>query len=244
MDVEVLPCIGYFPMPDLTDKAVIVIDVLRATSTVITALANGCRVVVPVCGIEEAREIKAGESGVLLGGERRAQRIDGFDLGNSPSDYSPEVVSGKKVVITTTNGTKAIQAAQEASKIWIASLLNADSVTEAVKLFLARHEEIRGLVIICAGTEERFDLPDTICAGMILAGLGSGFSINDLGLAARMMYNISRENIKETLKNSRHGQYMLSIGMECDIDFCALVNIYSVVPVYQHGQITIEKIDG
>lgn len=241
MNVEVLPSAESLYMPDLSDKAAIVIDVLRATSTMVTALANGCHAVIPVREVEEARDKQKREPGTLLGGERKARRITGFDLGNSPFDYTPEKVSGKKVIMTTTNGTKAIQSAVGARRIWIASFLNVDCIAQAIRTYVTVQDKVHGLVIICAGTEDRFDLPDTICAGMLIEKLGTGFVMNDLGYAAQMLYNIiPTKDLPKILKQSRHGMYMLSQGMERDIDYCASLNTCPIVPVYDYGEIIVK----
>lgn len=146
MRVEVLPSAGTPVLPYLEDKLVIVIDVLRATSTMVTALANGCQALIPVLTPEDALEKRMEIPGALLGGERRAMRIEGFDLGNSPFDYAPEKVGGKRVIMTTTNGTRAIRAAAEAKAVWMASFLNLESIVEAIYR-LKQKTLLEGIVI-------------------------------------------------------------------------------------------------
>lgn len=237
MLVEVLPSAGSPWIPPLTDKIAVVIDVFRATSTMVTALANGCQAIIPVLTTDEAIERRLNESGALLGGERKALRIEGFDLGNSPFDYSPEKVGGKKVIMTTTNGTRAIQAVAPAQKVWIASFLNIESIAHAIFRYLENHRDIRGIVIICAGSEDRFDIPDTLCAGMLIEVLGKKIQVNDLGQAAQMLYNIARVDLLGTLRKTEHGQLLLSLGFEKDVVYCATTNILPIVPILEDGEI-------
>lgn len=236
MRVEVLPSAGTTVLPYLEDKLVIVIDVLRATSTMVTALANGCQAVLPVLTPEEALAKRLEIPGALLGGERRALRIEGFDLGNSPFDYAPEKVGGKRVIMTTTNGTRAIRAAADAKAVWMGSFLNMESIVRAIYRMKQR-AAIQGIVIFCAGTEDRFDLPDTLCAGMLIDALGSDTQLNDLGEAARMLYQISKSNLLEVIEQSVHGQYLLSLGFENDVRYCSTANILPIIPVLVNGEV-------
>lgn len=237
MRVEVLPSAGTPVLPYLEDKLVIVIDVLRATSTMVTALANGCQALIPVLTPEEALEKRMEIPGALLGGERRAMRIEGFDLGNSPFDYAPEKVGGKRVIMTTTNGTRAIRAAAEAKAVWMASFLNLESVVEAIYR-LKQKVMLEGIVIFCAGTEDRFDLPDTLCAGMLIDALGPDHQLNDLGEAALRLYQISKHNLLETIEQSDHGRRLLELGFKKDVIYCSTANILPIVPVLVNGEVT------
>jgi len=238
--VEVLPSAGSPWIPPLTDKIAVVIDVFRATSTMVTALANGCQALIPVLTTEEAIERRINEPGSLLGGERKALRIEGFDLGNSPFDYTPEKVGGKKIIMTTTNGTRAIQAVAAARRVWVASFLNAESIVHAVFRYMEIHKDIKGLVIICAGSEDRFDIPDTLCAGMLIETLGQEITTNDLGRAAQMLYNIAKADLLRILKQTEHGQLLLSLGFERDVVYCSTANILPIVPILENGEIIWE----
>lgn len=237
MQVEVLPSAGSPWIPSLDGKIAVVIDVFRATSTMVTALANGCQAIIPVLTTEEAIERRFSEPGALLGGERKALKIEGFDLGNSPFDYLPEKVGGRKIIMTTTNGTRAIQAVAEARQVWIASFLNIESVVNSIFRYLEKNRDIKGIVIICAGSEDRFDIPDTLCAGMLIEKLGKGINLNDLGLAAEMLYNVNKDNILEMFKQTEHGQLLLSLGFEKDVVYCSATNILPIVPILENGEI-------
>jgi 2-phosphosulfolactate phosphatase len=236
MRIEVLPSAGTPVLPYLEDKLVIVIDVLRATSTMVTALANGCQALIPVLTPEEALEKRMEIPGALLGGERRATRIEGFDLGNSPFDYTPEIVGGKRVIMTTTNGTRAIRAAAEAKAVWMASFLNLESIVEAISQ-LKQRVLLEGIVIFCAGTEDRFDLPDTLCAGMLIDALGPDLQLNDLGEAARRLFHISEHNLLETIEQSDHGHRLLELGFKKDVMYCSTANILPIVPALVNGEV-------
>ncbi len=237
MQVEVLPNAGSPLLPYLEDKLVIVIDVLRATSTMVTALANGCQSIIPVLSPEDAMERRLTLPGSLLGGERNALPIEGFDLGNSPFDYVPEKVGGKRVIITTTNGTRAIRDASAAPKIWMASFLNMHSIVRAVLRQFENSDKLQGVVVFCAGTEERFDLPDTLCAGMLIDGLGAKATLNDLGEAARILYRSSESNLVDKISDSVHGKRLISLGFERDVVYCSTPNILPVIPVFEEGEV-------
>lgn len=237
MQVEVLPNAGSPLLPYLEDKLVIVIDVLRATSTMVTALANGCQSIVPVLSPEDAIERRLTLPGSLLGGECYVLPIEGFDLGNSPFDYVPEKVGGKKVIITTRNGTRAIQDASAAPKIWMASFLNMQSIVLAVLRQFENNDDLQGVVVFCAGTEERFDLPDTLCAGMLIDGLGTNVTLNDLGEAARMLYRSSENYLVDKIRDSVHGRKLISLGFERDVVYCSTPNVLPIIPVFEEGEI-------
>ena len=237
MQIEVLPNAGSPLLPYLEDKLVIVIDVLRATSTMVTALANGCQSIIPVLSPEDAIERRLTLPGALLGGERHVLPIEGFDLGNSPYDYVPEKVGGKKVIMTTTNGTRAIQDASAAPKIWMASFLNMQSIVLAVLRQFENNDKLQGIVIFCAGTEERFDLPDTLCAGMLIHELGENVTLNDLGGAARMLYRSSKNYLVDKIRDSVHGKKLISSGFERDVVYCSTLNILPIIPAFEEGEI-------
>jgi 2-phosphosulfolactate phosphatase len=203
----------------------------------VTALANGCQAIIPVLTTEEAIQRRVDEPGLLLGGERKALRIEGFDLGNSPFDYTPEKVGGKKVIMTTTNGTRAIRAVAESRQVWIASFLNVESIVHAIFRYLEKNQDIKGIVVICAGSEDRFDIPDTLCAGMLLDKLGKRIITNDLGRAAHMLYNIAKDNLLEMLKQTEHGRLLLSLGFEKDVVYCSSANILPIVPILENSEI-------
>lgn len=223
----------------LEGKTTVVFDILRATSTIVTALANGCREVVPVITVEEAGSISRNRENIILGGERESLLIPGFQLGNSPLEYSPEKVSGKIVVITTTNGTRAIRGAAEgAGRFLIGSLLNAKAVARAVI------EQGRDTALVCAGTRGKFSLEDTVAAGMVALELmdstcevGTSFG-SDLAVAACRLAAFYWKDPLKALYDSLHGQKLAAIGLSKDLAWCARLNHFDIVPVYKEGRIT------
>ncbi|SPF32131.1 putative 2-phosphosulfolactate phosphatase [Candidatus Desulfosporosinus infrequens] len=237
IQIEVLPNAGSPRLPYLEDKLVIVIDVLRATSTMVTALANGCQAIIPALTPEEALARRLTLPGSLLGGERQALPMEGFDLGNSPFDYVPEKVGGKRVIMTTTNGTRAIRDAIAAPMIWMASFLNMQSIISAILGLFEDDCRFQGIVVFCAGTEERFDLPDTLCAGMLIDALGPNVVLNDLGEAARMLYRSSENHLADKIRDSVHGKKLISLGYEQDVVYCSTLNILPIIPVFEDGEI-------
>ena len=237
MQIDVLPSAGSPRMPYLEDKLVIVIDVLRATSTIVTALANGCQAIIPVLTSEEALEKRLIFPGSLLGGERDSLIIEGFDLGNSPFDYVPEKVGGRRIIMATTNGTRAIRDSVVAPIIWMASFVNMQSIVLAIFREFERNHKLQGIVVICAGTDERLDLPDTLCAGMFIDALGLNVTLNDLGEAARILYQSSEDHLVEMIRNSVHGKKLISLGFERDLVYCSTPNILPIVPALQDNEI-------
>ncbi|HHV59569.1 MAG TPA: 2-phosphosulfolactate phosphatase [Clostridiaceae bacterium] len=217
----------------LKERTAVVIDVLRATSTITTALYNGCSKVIPVVDIEEALSIaKNYDPGTfLLGGERFAQKIEGFHLSNSPREYTRDAVEGKTIIFTTTNGTKAIRKASEARDIVIASFLNVTRVCDYIK------EKGQDLAIICAGTDGRFSLEDILAAGAIASQLKNELDVklDDLGLAGCFMYEKNRDNLAGILRNTLHYSRLVGLGFDKDIEVCLSLDTSPVVPVYRDG---------
>ncbi|OAT80363.1 2-phosphosulfolactate phosphatase [Desulfotomaculum copahuensis] len=175
MKIDVVFTAGAIAPEELAGRTAVVFDVLRATSTIVTALANGCRAVVPVVDVDEAGRVaeRLGQDaadgleshGVLLAGERDGAKLPGFPHGNSPLEFGPEVIAGKTLVLTTTNGTRAIHGAAPAAAIYAGSLLNARAAAAAA---LAAGRDV---TLVCAGTRERFSLEDTAAAGFVLMEL-------------------------------------------------------------------------
>jgi len=224
---------------ELAGKLVVVIDVLRASSTIVTALANGCNGFMPILSPELARE-KAQQfekEGILLGGEREGKKIEGFDLGNSPREYKEEAVKGKTIIFSTTNGVKTLEMAKDARKIIIGSFLN----LQAVCHYCTNYQG--DILIICAGREGKYSLEDTACAGMIIHSLRDVFpGVHqgvDANLTAQLLYEKSGYNILEILRKSQHGRYLESIGLSEDLKFCSQLDFFHIVPVFRDGIISI-----
>ncbi|MBN2413763.1 2-phosphosulfolactate phosphatase [candidate division KSB1 bacterium] len=214
----------------------VVIDVLRATSTIINAIHNGCRGVVPVAEIERALLLRQQyfAQKPLLCGERYGKKIDGFDLGNSPAEYQNEVVRDKVLILTTTNGTPALTAAQEAKVIYVLSLLNLETTVNQVACL---NEDIN---IICAGTNGQTSLEDNVCAGLFINELvkkSDKFLTDNKCSEIVTQANEYRDNLLTMLRTSRHGQYLEEIGFGPDLEFCSKLNFINACAVFENGMI-------
>ncbi|MHB9146251.1 MAG: 2-phosphosulfolactate phosphatase [Symbiobacteriia bacterium] len=238
MRIDVYPTAGSAVGADFASWAVAAIDVLRATSTMVTALAHGAVDILPVATPAEARTLSRGwpAASYVLGGERGALALPGFHLGNSPREYTPVQVAGRRVVMTTTNGTQALLAAQGAASLTAACFLNGRAVTRDLL------RQGRDVAIICAGTHGQFDLVDAVCAGLIvdsLAGPQVPTEINDLGVAARDLYLGYRGRLAELMQQSRHGQRLLALGFADDLVYCAQEDALPLVPHWEAGRLVV-----
>ncbi|MEB3101455.1 2-phosphosulfolactate phosphatase [Ferviditalea candida] len=229
MRLDVIPSVNEARSDDLIHKTVIVIDVLRATSTIVTALAAGCAGIIPVETVIQAKNLR--EEGELLGGERYCKKITGFDLGNSPLEYRDHGLQGEKIIMTTTNGTRAMQKVQKASHVLLGSLLNARSCARVA------WELKRDVVLVCAGTQDQFSLEDGLCAGCIVDCIYSFAEeqpeVNDFGLAMRHAYLHAGTDMQNAILSCANGKKLCRLGFEEDVLFCCNFNQFDVVPVLQ-----------
>jgi 2-phosphosulfolactate phosphatase len=220
-------------------RTVVVIDVLRATSTILQALVNGARDVLPVESVEQAvrKAQEIGRDQVILCGERDINPIAGFDLGNSPLEFVAERVSGRTLVMTTTNGTRAIVLGAGGTRCMIASFLNAGATAAA----LAQSES--DVLILGAGREGRFSLEDGVCAGMIVRELKRQYSgrveTNDAAKAASFMAARFGKRLAEFLPRTAAGRRLEAMGRRAEIDFCATLDRYAHVPRVLERRITL-----
>lgn len=226
-------------LPALVDPAelaggtVVVVDVLRASTTICHALAAGARHVVPVGAVDEARRL-ATESDVVLGGERGGEVIEGFDLGNSPTSYTPETVGGRTVVFTTTNGTRALLHAATADRILVGCFANETAIVRDV---LAQTGPVH---VLCAGTNGAVTLEDVLFAGSVAHRLQTecGFEIgDDSGRLAAALFTQSapRGDFDErlaSLRESRGGRNLLRLGFDDDLRTAAALDTFDVLPVF------------
>lgn len=232
MTVDVVIAAGDVTYERVMHKSVAVIDVFRATSVIVEALHNGARAIVPVVNVEEALLLRRrfGPQEALLGGERNTVIIEGFDLDNSPLAYKPDVVSGKTVIFTTTNGTRAIQNARGASTIMVSSFLNMSAVCDA----MARIG--KDVVLVCSGREDRFTAEDGLCAGA-MAGILSfnhGFAMTDMAEVVQQMYANAASDLRRRLETTTHYRDINARGYDADIRFCLQRDIYDIVPLYNN----------
>lgn len=217
---------------DASGSTAVVVDVIRATSTMVTAFGNGAEAVYPTISTEDALRLASslGRDETLLCGERKGRKIEGFDLGNSPAEYERQTVEGKRLVMSTTNGTRAFLAASTADRVLAASFLNLSAVTEAA---LESLEDSGLLVVVCAGKEDRFSLDDAVCAGCLLREVsrrsGGELETNDSAAAA---FTLSKDFAVDEafLRSTAAGRALVDIGLDSDLSLCARRDVYELVP--------------
>ena len=219
---------------DLRSHVVIVVDALRATSVMVTATHNGVRAIVPVSEVEEAVDMarQLGNQRVLLCGERQGKPIPEFHLSNSPLEYTPDRVSGRVMVMTTTNGTRAILKARDARMLFAGAFLNATAVARAAR------QNGENIAILCAGTAGKFSLDDILCSGAIISRLlaiDPKQYLDDLARTALTLYTSYRDDLRGSLAGSQHVEYLRKLGMEEDVTYCLQEDVTDAVPVYADG---------
>ncbi|MBS1518619.1 MAG: 2-phosphosulfolactate phosphatase [Bacteroidetes bacterium] len=229
----------------LKDKNVIILDVLRATTTMTVALANGAREIIPTESIATAVRVAKGSKNSLLCGERNGKIVDGFGLGNSPLEYTPEVVKDKALIFSTTNGTLAIIKSKFAKNCVLASFLNISAVVDYVNSI------DEDFTIICSGKLNDFCLEDAVCAGMLLNKLSAGreLEMKDSEIAAMnlcndlaMLLNVpSQEKILRLFNISEHGKYLSSIGFEKDLEIASKLDSYPYIPLFRNGVVKFKE---
>jgi 2-phosphosulfolactate phosphatase len=212
-----------------TGKTVIVIDVLRASTTIVTALQNGAKEVVPVATVEFGVKISGGMFGgqTLLGGERNTRKVEGFALGNSPLEYTPEIVSGKTIILYTTNGSKAIVKAKFSGNLFICSYMNLSAVADHI---LKNGEDFE---ILCAGNSNTFSLEDSVCAGRLIHEIMNRKEEIIITDTAKVSVSLNKSfgiNPLKMLSETEHGKLLLQNGFEEDLKYTAAVDTSNVIP--------------
>ncbi|MEI7801349.1 MAG: 2-phosphosulfolactate phosphatase [Bacteroidota bacterium] len=227
LDVILTP--NLLPLYPLQGKVVVVIDVLRATTTMTVALDQGATKVIPVESIEECLSYKD-KPDHILAGERGGQKVEGFSYGNSPFEYMDGVVKGKTLVLTTTNGTRAIKMSGDAKEILIGGFLNFSALTRWLL------NESTDTVLLCSGWRDKFNLEDTIFAGAIIHHLKEYFLVDsDSAFAAEKLYLNSRRNMLHFMKQSSHYKRLARFGVVNDIKYCLRPDLTNVVPILKDG---------
>ncbi len=215
-----------FPLYDSKESIVVIIDILRATSAICTALYHGIEQVIPVAGVEEARAYL--DKDFLVAAERNGEVVEGFSLGNSPLSYMQDNLKGKSLVLTTTNGTQAIEAARGSYKTVIGSFLNIDLMAGWLL------QQNRDVLLLCAGWKNKFNIEDTLFAGALLGRLldsGRYTSDCDAGVAARFLAERAGSNLYDFLECSSHRKRLEKLNLEMDIRYCLSLNKAPVIPV-------------
>jgi 2-phosphosulfolactate phosphatase len=223
----------------LREKTVVMIDVLRASTTIITALGNGAREIIPVATVESAVKISGNLFGdvILLGGERNGKMVDGFNLGNSPSEYTPERVKGKAVIFSTTNGSQALVKARYARELFVCGFVNVGTVAEAL------WRTPRDCTIVCAGNDGVLSMEDSVCAGMLISRIASDGSLvpelSDGALVARTLHRTFGRGVLKMMKSSDHGRRLEEIGFGEDLKLCAGIDTHPVLPLLEGNVIKL-----
>jgi len=225
----------------LAGKSVVLIDVLRASTSICRALYSGAKAVLPFEEPGEAAEmrVKIGPKESLLAGEREGVKIDNFDLGNSPREFTPEVVAGKTILMTTSNGTRAYNKAKPSSLILTGALVNISKVAGRIA------REGNDLAIMCAGRDGQFSIEDSICGGMIIDKLYTEYKmemeLNDAASLALLLYRSNKRALKETIAQGEHGRYLNKIGFGEDVAIAAEPDSIPVLPILKESRIIVEE---
>ncbi len=211
----------------IENSIVVVIDILRATSSITYGIENGAEAIIPVMNVEDC--LAYADQGFLLAAERNGEVVAGYDFGNSPFSYTAEKVAGKTIVLTTTNGTKAMHLAQErAYQVIVGSFLNLSAVCEYLK------KENKDVLLLCAGWKDNFNLEDTLFAGAVVEQLQGDFTVgDDSSVAALDMYQLAKGDLRAYLQKSSHNHRLIKLNIEEDVRFCLKIDVCKAIPVLQ-----------
>ncbi|AII52937.1 2-phosphosulfolactate phosphatase [Hymenobacter sp. APR13] len=223
------------PLFNLQGRVAVVVDVLRATSSIVAALASGVTHLVPVSELAECRALAA--EGYLTAAERDGRQAEGVDLGNSPFGYLDGVVPvrGRAVAITTTNGTRALHLAQTADAVVVGAFLNLQAVADFVR------QQQKDVVVVCAGWKGLFCLEDTLFGGALAARLADTFdtTASDATLAALDLWQAAEADVAGYLLKSSHVRRLNSLELHKDMEFCVRPDVYNLVPLFREGKIEV-----
>ncbi len=230
LNVEVCLTPALLPLYEIENSIVVVIDIFRASSSICYGIHNGAEAIIPVSKVEECAAYHG--KGFLLAAERDGEVVAGFDFGNSPFAYEPEKVAGKTVVLTTTNGTHAIQLSRSARQIAIGSFLNLSALSEWL---IDKRENV---LLVCAGWKNKFNLEDTVFAGAVVSNLRrAGYVADDSSIAAEDLYTLAAPDLNGYLKKSSHSGRLELLGIQADIDFCLRADVTTAIPVLSEDRL-------
>jgi 2-phosphosulfolactate phosphatase len=231
--VEVCFMPGQYPLYAQDMGIVVVIDVLRATSAMVAAFENGVDRIIPVSTIEEARQY-IGREGYIAAAERNGEVVDGFAYGNSPLAYVGQNLRGQTIVMTTTNGTKAINLAKDARKLVIGSFLNLTALSD----WLVKQDD--NILLLCSGWKDKFNLEDSVFAGAVMERLlDSGrFGVEeDSSIAAKYMYMAARDNFMSILKAAPRRRRIQQLQLLPDVKYCLTPDQSTAIPILVDGEL-------
>ncbi|RCH55634.1 2-phosphosulfolactate phosphatase [Mucilaginibacter hurinus] len=230
--LEVCLTPALLPLYKVEDYIVVIIDVFRATTSICYGIENGAEAIIPVSQVEECAAYREKGLNYLLAAERDGAVVSGFDFGNSPFSYTPDKVSGKTVVLTTTNGTHALHLSIGAKKIVLGAFINLTALCNWLK---TQHENI---LLVCAGWKNNFNLEDTLFAGAVVEQLkGLQFKTDDPAIAANDLYLLAKDDLSGYLKKTSHSDRLKQLGIEADIAFCLNVDMTTAIPVLQQNKL-------
>ena len=238
--LDVFSTAASFQEEEVRGKTIVVIDVLRATSSIVTAVNNGAKAVIPVEDMGAAGKIAVNldPANYLLCGERDGVKIEGYHLGNSPLEYSTDVVKDKTLILNTTNGTKAISKAVLAKKVIIGSFLNISVVVDELK------KTDSEIILVCAGWKNRLSLEDTLCAGNIIYNLMGGTLDPEARDGAKMafaLYEKFKGDILGVVKESNHAVRLRKLVDGADVEYCCSIDKIPIVPTFEDGVVAVHK---
>ncbi len=213
---------------NVSDKTVVVVDILRATSCMTTAFAHGINAIKPFAKLDDCLAMKA--HGYFTAGERDGKKVEGVDLGNSPFEYMEEKLKGQNIAFTTTNGTQAIAKSDGAKEIIIGSFLNLSTVADYLQ------KGNNNVLVVCAGWKGKVNLEDTLFAGALVELLKDNIEPDcDAPLMAQHLYNQAKHDMVAFLQNSSHVKRLARLNIHKDIAFCLTPDQYNVLPILQNG---------
>lgn len=209
---------------DIKESIVVVIDIFRATSSICYGIDNGAEAIIPVATIEACRSYS--HSDFLLAAERNGEVVEGFDFGNSPFSYTADKVAGKTIVLTTTNGTHAINVSRGANKIVIGSFLNLTALCNWIKT------QPNNVLLLCSGWKDKVNLEDTLFAGGVVNQLREeNYILDDAGIASEDLYVMAKNDLGSYLKKTSHSERLKKLGIEEDIKFCLNLDVTDSIPI-------------
>lgn len=226
--IETILSPALIPYHNLQHRTAVIIDVLRATTSICYALSEGALSMIPVSNPVDCLMYR--NEGYLCAGERNGIKLDGFDMGNSPEEFQSATVAGKKIAITTTNGTHAILESKEADRIYIGSFSNLKALAKRLTA------EGNDVTLVCAGWKNRVNLEDTLFAGALASALEGFTSECDSTLMAKNLWDLSKEHLQDHVEQSSHAQRFIKLGVD-DMRDCLNLNQCDNIPEYLNGEI-------
>ncbi|MCZ4242715.1 2-phosphosulfolactate phosphatase [Pedobacter punctiformis] len=233
--IEVCLTPALIDLYDIEQSIVVVIDILRATSSITYGIDNGAEAIIPVANVEDC--LNYSDQGYLLAAERNGEVVAGYDFGNSPFSYTKDKVAGKTIVLTTTNGTKALHLANKrAFQVVIGSFLNLDSLCTYLK------NQDKNVLLLCAGWKDQFNLEDTLFAGAVVNKLRKNFEhFDDSSVAAEDLYLLAKDDLRQYLHKSSHSHRLAELNIEEDVVFCLQLDVCESIPVLEGERLVALK---